>query len=124
MRDDSKQPAELGADLDLPHPAQLGVGIVGAGRAGTAMAVALATAGHRIIAASAVSEASLSRIARSLPQAGVARPEEGVAAAGLGLLPVPGGVPPSPVPGPAATRVPVAGPLIPHARARPGPAVP
>ncbi len=116
MRDDSKQPAERGADLDLPHPAQLGVGIVGAGRAGTAMAVALATAGHRIIAASAVSKASLSRIARSLPQARVARPEEVVAAADLVLLTVPDDVLPSLVRGLAETGVP-------HASGRHGLAV-
>jgi predicted short-subunit dehydrogenase-like oxidoreductase (DUF2520 family) len=123
MRDDSKQPAEHGADLDLPHPAQLGVGIVGAGRAGTAMAVALATAGHRIIAASAVSKASLSRIARSLPQARVARPEEVVAAADLVLLTVPDDVLPGLVRGLAETGVPMAGRLIAHASGRHGLAV-
>jgi len=123
MRDESKQPADRGADRDLPHPAQLGVGVVGAGRAGTAMAVALARAGHRVVAASAVSEASLSRIASSLPQARVARPEEVVAAADLVLLTVPDDVLPGLVRGLAETGVPMAGRLIAHASGRHGLAV-
>src|SRR5258707_5187685 len=122
-RDDSKQPADRGADHDLPHPAQLAVGVVGAGRAGTAMAVALARAGHRVVAASAVSETSLSRIARSLPQARVARPEEVVAAADLVLLTVPDDVLPGLVRGLAETGVPMGGRLIAHASGRHGLAV-
>jgi predicted short-subunit dehydrogenase-like oxidoreductase (DUF2520 family) len=38
------------------HPARLGVGVIGAGRVGSVLAVALGRAGHRIVAASAVSE--------------------------------------------------------------------
>src|SRR5258708_4742524 len=124
MRDDSKQPADRGADRHLPHPAQLAVGVVGAGRAGTAMAVALARAGHRVVAASAVSETSLSRIARSLPQAQVARPEEVVAAADLVLLTVPDDVLPGLVRGLAETGVPMARRLLAHASGRPGLSVP
>ena len=41
------------------HPAELGVGVVGAGRVGTALAAALRRSGHRIVAVSAVSAASL-----------------------------------------------------------------
>ena len=37
------------------HPAKLRVGVVGAGRAGTALAAALRRAGHEVVAASAVS---------------------------------------------------------------------
>src|SRR6266700_3135425 len=77
MRDDEQQPAAAGtADADLPHPAQLAVGLVSAGRAGTAMAVALTRAGHRVVAASAVSRESLSRVSRSLPAARVVRPDD------------------------------------------------
>ena len=123
MRDDSKQPTDRGTGHDPAHPAQLEVGVVGAGRAGTAMAVALARAGHRIVAASAVSEASLSRIARSLPQARVARPEAVVAAADLVLLTVPDDVLPKLVRGLAETAVPMAGRMIAHASGRHGLAV-
>ena len=69
MRENDQQARAGFRPADLPHPAQLAVGVVGAGRAGTAMAVALARAGHRVVAASAVSQASLSRVDRSLPQA-------------------------------------------------------
>src|SRR5258708_14150516 len=123
MGDDELPTTSGSASDDMPHPAQLAVGVVGAGRAGTAMAVALARAGHRVVAASAVSETSLSRIARSLPQARVARPEEVVAAADLVLLTVPDDVLPGLVRGLAETGVPMAGRLIAHASGRHGLAV-
>ena len=34
-----------------PHPARLAVGVIGAGRAGIALGVALARAGHAVVAA-------------------------------------------------------------------------
>src|SRR6266581_8181458 len=108
---------------DLPHPAQLAVGVVGAGRAGTAMAVALARAGHRVVAASAVSRASVDRIGRSLPRARVVGPEQVVEAADLVLLTVPDDALPGLVAGLAATGVPVAGRLLVHASGRHGLAV-
>ena len=37
-----------------PHPARLAVGVIGAGRAGTALGAALARAGHTVVAVSAV----------------------------------------------------------------------
>ena len=43
----------------VPHPARLAVGVIGAGRAGIALGAALARAGHEVVAASAVSEASV-----------------------------------------------------------------
>ena len=49
------------------HPAQLGVGVIGVGRVGAALAVALGRAGHQVVAASGVSEASRQRIGRLLP---------------------------------------------------------
>ncbi|HEX9063685.1 MAG TPA: DUF2520 domain-containing protein [Streptosporangiaceae bacterium] len=107
----------------MTHPAQLAVGVVGAGRAGTAMAVALARAGHRVVAASAVSQASLDRVGASLPQARVARPEDVVRAADLVLLTVPDDALPGLVSGLAATGVPLAGRLIAHASGRHGLAV-
>ena len=110
MRDDDRTAAgRHGAGAGVAHPAQLAVGVVGAGRAGTAMAAALARAGHRVVAASAVSQDSLNRIRRSLPGAQVGRPEEVVEAAGLVLLTVPDDVLPGLVSGLAATGVPLAG---------------
>ncbi|HJY97840.1 MAG TPA: oxidoreductase, partial [Streptosporangiaceae bacterium] len=40
----------------MPHPARLAVGVIGAGRAGIALGVALARAGHEVVAVSAVSQ--------------------------------------------------------------------
>ncbi|HEY7222975.1 MAG TPA: DUF2520 domain-containing protein [Micromonosporaceae bacterium] len=50
---------------------RLTVGVIGAGRVGAVLGAALATAGHRIVAASGVSAASIDRIARLLPDAGI-----------------------------------------------------
>src|SRR5262249_47300609 len=71
------------------HPARLDVGVIGAGRVGTALAVALRRAGHRIAAASAVSSASRERVARYLPGTPVLQPADVIAAADLALLTVP-----------------------------------
>ena len=122
MRDDDTRPADAG-DADLPHPAQLAVGVVGAGRAGTAMAAALARAGHRVVAASAVSQESLDRISRNLPQARVARPDQVVEASDLVLLTVPDDALPGLVRGLAETGVLMEGRLIAHASGRHGLAV-
>ncbi len=116
MRDDDQL-------AGLRHPAQLAVGVVGAGRAGTAMAVALSRAGHRVIAASAVSERSRRRVSRSLPAAVIATPEQVLARADLVLLTVPDDALPGLVAGLAATGVPVAGRLLVHASGRHGLAV-
>ncbi len=123
MGDDELPTTSGSASDDMPHPAQLAVGVVGAGRAGTAMAVALARAGHRVVAASGVSQASLNRISRNLPQARLARPEQVVAAADLVLLTVPDDVLPGLVRGLAETGVPMTGRLIAHASGRHGLAV-
>jgi predicted short-subunit dehydrogenase-like oxidoreductase (DUF2520 family) len=105
------------------HPARLSVGVVGAGRAGTAMAVALARAGHAVVAASAVSQASLDRMRRSLPGVPVERPEQVVAAADLVLLTVPDDALAGLASGLAATGAPLSGRLIAHASGRYGLAV-
>jgi predicted short-subunit dehydrogenase-like oxidoreductase (DUF2520 family) len=111
------------ADHEFPHPAQLAVGVLGAGRAGTAMAAALAKAGHRIVAAYGVSQKSLDRIAASLPGVPVVQPEEVVERADLVLLTVPDDALAGLVSGLAATEVPLAGRLIAHASGRHGLAV-
>jgi predicted short-subunit dehydrogenase-like oxidoreductase (DUF2520 family) len=105
------------------HPARLRVGVVGAGRVGTALAVALGRAGHEIVAASAVSDASLRRVARNLPGATIMQPPEVVAAAGLVLLAVPDDVLPGLVAGLAATGAPFEGRLVAHVSGRHGLAV-
>ncbi len=128
MAEDGGRPRRGGprartAGAELPHPAQLAVGVVGAGRAGTAMAVALSRAGHRVVAASAVSDRSLRRIAESLPSVPVVPAAEAVARADLVLLTVPDDVLPGLVGGLAATGVPVAGRIMVHASGRHGLAV-
>lgn len=124
MRDDDRTAAgRHGPGAGVAHPAQLAVGVIGAGRAGTAMAAALARAGHRVVAASAVSQASLERISRSLPEAEVAQPEDVVEAAGLVLLTVPDDALPGLVGGLAATGAPLSGRLLAHASGRHGLAV-
>src|SRR5215813_11099093 len=112
MRHDDNKPAADAGDADTPHPAQLAVGVVGAGRAGTAMAAALGRAGHRVVAASAVSQASIERVAARLPGVPVLRPQEVIERAGLALLTVPDDVLPGLVAGLAATEVPLEGKLI------------
>jgi len=102
------------------HPARLAVGIVGAGRAGTALGVALARAGHEIVAASAVSDASLRRAHANFPGAAIAEPGEVVRRAGLVLLTVPDDALPGLVAGLAATGTPLEGRMLAHASGRYG----
>jgi predicted short-subunit dehydrogenase-like oxidoreductase (DUF2520 family) len=105
------------------HPAQLRVGVIGAGRAGTALAAALSRAGHRVVAAAAVSEASRERIERFLPGTPVREPDGVLDAADLVLLTVPDDALPGLVAGLAATSAPLTGRLLAHASGRHGLAV-
>ncbi|MFI7576217.1 Rossmann-like and DUF2520 domain-containing protein [Micromonospora sp. NPDC049497] len=52
---------------DAPLPRNLSVGVVGAGRVGAVLGAAFAAAGHRVVAAAAVSGASRARLALLLP---------------------------------------------------------
>jgi len=61
------------------------VGVIGAGRVGAVLGAALAAAGHRVVAAAAVSAASHERAARLLPGAEI-RPADEVARAARDLL--------------------------------------
>jgi predicted short-subunit dehydrogenase-like oxidoreductase (DUF2520 family) len=97
------------------HPARLKVGIVGPGRAGTALGGALARAGHRVVAAAAVSEQSKHRVRDHFPRAKLTGPAGVLEAADLVLLTVPDDVLPGLVEGLAATGAPYAGRLIAHA---------
>src|SRR5256884_6701688 len=93
------------------HPARLAVGIVGAGRAGTALGAALARAGHQVVAASAVSDASLRRAHANFPGAAITEPSQVLRRADLAMLTVPDDALPGLVAGLAATAAPLQGRL-------------
>jgi predicted short-subunit dehydrogenase-like oxidoreductase (DUF2520 family) len=97
------------------HPARLRVGVIGPGRAGTALARALARAGHEVTAAAAVSAASKQRVRDNFPAARLTEPAGVLDDADLVLLTVPDDVLPGLVTGLAATQAPFAGRLIAHA---------
>lgn len=65
------------------------IGVVGAGRAGSVLGAALAAAGARVVAVSAVSASSRARAATLLPGVCVRPPDEVAAAADLLVLAVP-----------------------------------
>jgi predicted short-subunit dehydrogenase-like oxidoreductase (DUF2520 family) len=102
------------------HPARLAVGVIGAGKAGTALGAALARAGHTVVAASAVSDASVERARTVFPGAVIAEPGQVLRRADLVLLTVPDDVLPGLVAGLAATEAPVEGRLLAHASGRHG----
>jgi predicted short-subunit dehydrogenase-like oxidoreductase (DUF2520 family) len=77
--------------LDGLRPARLKVGVISAGRVGTALGVALERADHVVVACSAISHASRQRAQRWLPDTPVASPPEVAAGAELLLLAVPDG---------------------------------
>lgn len=97
------------------HPARLRIGIIGPGRAGTALGRALARAGHQVTAASAVSDASKRRVRDHFPRATLTDPAGVLGAADLVLLTVPDDLLPGLVEGLAATSAPYAGRLVAHA---------
>jgi predicted short-subunit dehydrogenase-like oxidoreductase (DUF2520 family) len=71
------------------RPARLAVGAIGAGRVGAVLAAALARAGHRVAAVSAVSRASLRRVEALLPGVDVLPVDAVAARSELLLLAVP-----------------------------------
>jgi predicted short-subunit dehydrogenase-like oxidoreductase (DUF2520 family) len=71
------------------RPARLRVGVVSAGRVGSALGAALQRAGHLVVAATAVSAQSRARVQRLLPAAEVLPADEVVDRADLVLLAVP-----------------------------------
>ncbi|MEW9533324.1 Rossmann-like and DUF2520 domain-containing protein [Microbispora sp. NPDC049125] len=96
------------------RPARLAVGVLGAGRVGSVLGAALMLAGHRVVAASGVSDASRRRAAERL---GVeqSRPEDVIRRSQLVLLTVPDDVLPGLVAGLAATGADLRGKLLVHA---------
>jgi len=75
--------------FDGLRPARLKVGIISAGRVGSALGVALERADHVVVACSAISRASRERAHRLLPDTPVASPPDVAANAELLLLAVP-----------------------------------
>jgi predicted short-subunit dehydrogenase-like oxidoreductase (DUF2520 family) len=65
------------------------IGLIGAGRAGTALGAALAAAGHRLVGVTARSDASRDRAARLLPAAPVLTADEVTTRADVVLVAVP-----------------------------------
>lgn len=96
------------------RPARLAVGVVGAGRVGSALGAALRLAGHHVVAASGVSDMSRRQ---ALERLGVelGRPEEVINCSELVLLTVPDDVLPGLVSGLAATGADLRGKLLVHA---------
>ena len=105
------------------RPARLSVGVVGAGRVGVVLAAALAQAGHKVVAVSAVSDASRRRVDELLPGPPVLAPPQVLAAAELALLTVPDDVLPGLVEGLAAAGDIAPGQLLVHTSGRYGVAV-
>ncbi|NJQ03673.1 Rossmann-like and DUF2520 domain-containing protein [Streptomyces zingiberis] len=102
------------------RPARLPVGVVGAGRVGPALAAALRLAGHRPVAVSGVSDASLRRAAEFLPGVPVVTPAEVLARSELVLLTVPDDALPRLVKGLAETGAVRPGRLLVHTSGRYG----
>ena len=102
------------------RPARLAVGIIGAGRVGTALGAALARAGHQVVAASAVSDASLRRARANFPDAVITEPGQVLRRADLAMLTVPDDALPGLVAGLAATGAPLEGRMLVHASGRYG----
>ncbi|MBC3981731.1 DUF2520 domain-containing protein [Streptomyces sp. AC536] len=102
------------------RPARLTVGVVGAGRVGPALAAALRLAGHRPVAASGVSDASVRRAAELLPGVPLVSPAEVLARAELVLLTVPDDVLPGLVEGLVETGAVRPGQLLAHTSGRYG----
>jgi predicted short-subunit dehydrogenase-like oxidoreductase (DUF2520 family) len=75
--------------FDGLRPARLKVGIISAGRVGTALGVALERADHVVVACSAISHASRQRAQRRLPDTPVVSPPDVATSAELLLLAVP-----------------------------------
>jgi predicted short-subunit dehydrogenase-like oxidoreductase (DUF2520 family) len=90
------------------------VGVVGAGRVGSALGAAIARAGHDVVAVSAVSAESLARAERMLPGVAVRPVDETVSTADFVLLAVPDDVLRPLVAGLAETGVWRPGQLVAH----------
>jgi predicted short-subunit dehydrogenase-like oxidoreductase (DUF2520 family) len=109
--------------MSTRRPARLAIGVVSAGRVGAVVGAAWAAAGHRVVAASGVSKASVDRAATLLPGVPLRAPDEVVAAADLALLAVPDDALPGMVRGLAAAGSFRAGQIVVHTSGARGVAV-
>src|SRR5690349_5649570 len=100
--------------LDGLRPARLKVGIISAGRVGTALGVALERADHVVVACSAISHASRERAQRRLPDTEVLPVDEVAGRAELLLLAVPDAALAALVSGLAATGAVRPGTIVAH----------
>ncbi|MDX6287375.1 MAG: hypothetical protein QOG53_2860 [Frankiales bacterium] len=105
------------------RPARLNVGVVGAGRVGPVLAASLALAGHHVVAASAVSEASRRRAEELLPGVALLPVDDVVRRSDLVLLTVPDDALEELAAGLAATGAIRPGQLVAHASGAHGVAV-
>lgn len=110
----------LGVTSADDRPARLAVGVVGTGRVGAVLGAALRRAGHRVVAASGVSEASRTRAQELLPGTPVLPVEDVVRQAELVVLAVPDDALSDLVAGLASTRTWQAGQLVVHTSGRHG----
>ncbi|MCF7552516.1 Rossmann-like and DUF2520 domain-containing protein [Pseudonocardia sp. WMMC193] len=88
--------------MSAGRPARLAVGVVSAGRVGAVLGAALSGIGHRVVATSGVSRASVHRAESLLPGVPLLTPDEVVQRADLVVLAVPDDVLPGMVRGLAA----------------------
>ncbi|MDH2425868.1 DUF2520 domain-containing protein [Sphaerisporangium sp. TRM90804] len=95
------------------RPGRLAVGVVGAGRVGSVLGAALAQAGHRVVAAAGVSEASRRRAAERLGVR-ISQADDVIGRSELVLLTVPDDALPGLVSGLAATGVDLRGKMLVH----------
>jgi len=102
------------------HPARLKVGIIGPGRVGTALGVAMTRAGHEVVAVAAVSDTSVQRAREHFPAARLTEPAGVVEAADLVLLTVPDDTLAGLISGLVALGAPVQGRLLAHTSGRYG----
>jgi predicted short-subunit dehydrogenase-like oxidoreductase (DUF2520 family) len=75
--------------MSAARPARLAVGVVSAGRVGAVLGAALSAVGHRVVATSGVSRASVHRAETLLPDVPLLPPDEVVRRADLVVLAVP-----------------------------------
>lgn len=106
-----------------PRPVCRRVGVIGAGRAGSSLASALARAGYPVVATTAGSAVSRQRAARMLPGVPIRRPDQVVASADLILLTVRDDALAPLVGELADANVPLEGRILVHASGRHGIAV-
>ncbi|WP_214413235.1 Rossmann-like and DUF2520 domain-containing protein [Sphaerisporangium fuscum] len=95
------------------RPGRLAVGVLGAGRVGSVLGAALVQAGHHVVAAAGVSDASHRR-ARDRLGVGISQPDDVIAKAELVLLTVPDDALPGLVAGLAAAGVDLRGKMLVH----------